>query len=64
MLNPRAGEDVLFRYAKELVCEVDVESFVPEDPANPALEVTVKLPFGEEMYSPRGCGVLMVDLNC
>jgi hypothetical protein len=49
MLNPRAGEDVNFRHAKELVCVVDKDSFVPEDPEKPDLEVTVKLPYGEEM---------------
>jgi hypothetical protein len=49
MLNPRAGEDVNFRHAKELVCVIDKDSFVPEDPENPDLEVIVKLPFGEEM---------------
>jgi hypothetical protein len=49
MLNPRAGEDVNFRHAKQLVCVIDKESFVPEDPENPDLEVIVKLPFGEEM---------------
>ena len=49
MLNPRAGEDVNFRHAKELVCVIDKDSFVPEDPENPDLEITLKLPFGEEM---------------
>lgn len=52
MLNLRAGEDLRFMHAKELVCVVDKDSFVPDDPANPALEITVKLPFGEETYSP------------
>jgi len=55
MANPRAGEDVSFRHARELVCVVDRDSFVPEDPENPALEVTVKLPFGEEMYTLIVC---------
>ena len=50
MLNPRAGEDVEFMHAKELVCVVDKESFVAETPENPALEVVVKLPYGEERY--------------
>ena len=50
MLNPRAGEDVEFMHAKELVCVVDKESFVAESPENPALEVVVKLPYGEERY--------------
>jgi len=50
MLNPRAGEDLDFRHARELVAVVDKESFVPEDPDNPALDVVLKLPFGEEMY--------------
>ncbi len=52
MLNPRAGGDPGFMHAKELVCEVDKDSFVPDDPVNPALEITVKLPFGEETYPP------------
>ena len=50
MLNPRAGEDVEFMHAKELVCVVDRESFVADTPENPALEVVVKLPYGEERY--------------
>lgn len=50
MLNPRAGEDIEFMNAKELVCVVDKESFVAETPENPALEVVVKLPYGEERY--------------
>jgi hypothetical protein len=50
MLNPRAGEDIEFMDAKELVCIVDKESFVAETPENPAMEVVVKLPYGEERY--------------
>jgi len=50
MLNPRAGQDVKFMHAKELVCVVDRDSFVAETPENPALEVIVTLPFGEERY--------------
>lgn len=50
MLNPRAGEDIEFMHAKELVCVVDKESFIAGTPENPALEVVVKLPYGEERY--------------
>lgn len=50
MVNTRAGEDVAFMHAKELVSGVDRDSFVPEDPDNPALNVTVQLPFAEETY--------------
>lgn len=50
MLNSRAGEDMDFLNAKELVCVVDKDSFFPEGPDKPALELTVQLPFGEETY--------------
>jgi H3 lysine-79-specific histone-lysine N-methyltransferase len=52
MLNLHAGEDLRFMHAKELACEVDKDSFLSEDPAKPALEITVQLPFGEETFSP------------
>ena len=53
MLNSRAGEEINFLHAKELVCAVDKDSFIqdsPEKSEKPALELTVQLPFGEEMY--------------
>ena len=55
MLNPRAGKDVDFMHAKELVCVVDKDSFFAETGDNPALEVVVKLPFAEEKYLLRLC---------
>ena len=53
MLNPRAGEDVDFMHAKELVCVVDKDSFFAETEDNPALEVVIQLPFAEERYFLR-----------
>jgi hypothetical protein len=53
MLNLRAGEDLDFMHAEELVCVVDKESFVPETEANPALQVIVQLPYAEERYCDR-----------
>jgi hypothetical protein len=55
MLNPRAGQDIEFMHAKDLVCVVDKESFFAETEDEPALEVTVQLPFGEEQYVPLIC---------
>jgi hypothetical protein len=52
MFNPRAGQDIEFMHAKDLVCVVDKESFFAETDDEPALEVTVQLPFGEEQYAP------------
>jgi hypothetical protein len=52
MFNPRAGQDIEFMHAKDLVCVVDKESFFAETEDEPALEVTVQLPFGEEQYTP------------
>jgi len=51
MLNLRAGEDVIFMHAKELVSVIDKDSFLPEDLDNPALDITLQLPFAEEMYT-------------
>jgi hypothetical protein len=53
MLNPRAGEDLDFMHAEELVCVVDKESFVAETEDNPALQVIVQLPYAEERYCDR-----------
>ena len=58
MLNPRAGKDVEFMHAEELVCVVDKESFIAETSKNPALEVIVKLPFGEERYISVQAGLI------
>jgi hypothetical protein len=52
MLNPRAGLDIEFTHAKDLVCVIDKESFFAETEENPALEITVQLPFGQEQYGP------------
>ena len=52
MFNPRAGQHIEFMHAKDLVCVVDKESFFAETEDEPALEVTVQLPFGEEQYTP------------
>jgi hypothetical protein len=47
MLNPLAGEEVVFMHSRQLVCEVDKECYVPDEGAT---EVTVQLPFAEERY--------------
>jgi hypothetical protein len=61
MVNARAGEDVEFMHASHLVCVVDKESFVAEDPEHPALDIVVQLPFGEERYD--FCDGVDVDSN-
>jgi len=56
MFNQRAGEDITFMHASELVSVVDKDSFIPEEGDNPALEITLQLPFAEEKYvTSRGC---------